>query len=437
MVLMKNVVLVTVDCLRADHMGCYGYKRDTSPFLDRLSKKGLFFKNAFSNGPNTRHSVPSFLSSTYPLLFFDEAKGGRLSSGRKTLAEVLKKKGYTTLAVHSNPYVSKFYGYDRGFDFFNDFLMGQVDADVDRNIFSKIISDGFKGLKAVLMKKLPHETGEQINKEVFKILEDVEGPFFCWVHYMDVHMPYVPPNRFLHELDLKSFSHIKKVWMGKKINDLDSRDKIKDSEIEDYVDLYDGCIRYNDWILKDFIKKLEEKYPDTIFIITADHGEEFREHGGLSHVEKLYDELLHVPLFFYGKDVKSNTIKKPVSLLNLAPSILYLLGFGNDFLFQGENFLDSEDFVIAEAYRDKPIFCYRDLEWKIIFNESDIEIYDIKKDPGETRNLYDSMKDKKEFKSIKNLIDRHIEDLKKERKKRKTSLQESHIKKVARRLKNI
>ncbi|HEC93049.1 MAG TPA: hypothetical protein ENI51_08685 [Candidatus Atribacteria bacterium] len=153
--MMTNVVLITVDCLRADHMSCYGYHRNTTPYMNSLAEKSLFFKNAFANGPNTRHSVPSFLTSTYPLLFLQEAQGGKIHPGRKTIAEILKNNGYTTAAIHSNPYISAFYGYNRGFDFFNDFLLGQVEDDIKRNVFSKTVKEIVKGVKAVVMKKLP------------------------------------------------------------------------------------------------------------------------------------------------------------------------------------------------------------------------------------------------------------------------------------------
>ncbi|HDN81131.1 MAG TPA: hypothetical protein ENG41_00185, partial [Methanomicrobia archaeon] len=312
---MKNVVLLTVDCLRADHMSCYGYKRETTPFIDRLAKKSLFFKNAFSNGPNTRHSVPSFLSSTYPLLFLQEINGGKFHIGRRSVAEILKNNGYATAAVHSNPYISKFYGYDRGFDYFNDFLLGQVEDEIKESRLKKIFREVVKGLKAITLHKLPHEDGKRINYEGLRWLENVDEPFFLWLHYMDVHMPYVPPNQFLEEIGVKKYSHIKKVWMGKKIDDIKMRDKIKDEEIMDYINLYDGCVRYTDSLLKEIVSKIEKRYPDTIFIITADHGEEFREHGDLSHLEKLYDELLHIPLLFYGKGIDDRIIEKPVSLI--------------------------------------------------------------------------------------------------------------------------
>jgi len=434
---MKNIVLITVDCLRADHMGCYNYKRNTTPYLDKISKNGLFFKNAFANGPNTRHSVPSFLTSTYPLLFSDEAKNGKFNEGRKTIAEILKEKGYTTLAIHSNPYVSKFYGYDRGFDYFNDFLIGQVEIERKTNTVQKKFNEIIKGLKAIFTGKLPHEDGETINKEVLKSIKEKKSPFFLWIHYMDVHMPYIPPNEFLEKIGVKKYSNMKKVWMGKKIDDIKMREKIKKKEIKDYINLYDGCIRYTDEIIKKLITKIEKKYSDTIFIITADHGEEFREHGDLSHIEKLYDELLHVPLIFYGKDVKKKTVEKTVSLIDLAPTILYLLGFGKSKFFQGKSFFDSDEHIIAEALKEKRLTAYRDKKWKFILKKDCYELYNIKEDPGEKNDLSDKEGCEKEIKKFKEILEKHIKSINEERKKRKTNVHKKILKKSLGRIKQI
>jgi len=434
---MKNVVLITVDCLRADHIGIYNYKRNTTPYLDDISKKGLLFKNAFANGPNTRHSVPSFLTSTYPLLFDDEAKSGKFQEGRKTIVEVLKEKGYTTLAVHSNPYVSKFYGYDRGFDYFNDYLAGQVEIEKDVNLVQEKFNQIIKGLKALIIAKLPHEDGKTLNKQVSSWMKETKSPFFLWVHYMDVHMPYIPPNEFLKKIGVKTYSNIKKVWMGKKIDDIKMRGKIKDKEIKDYINLYDGCIRYTDEIIKKLIKKIEKNYPETIFIITSDHGEEFREHGDLSHIEKLYDELLHVPLIIYGKGIKKKKVEKPVSLIDLSPTILNLLGINNSNYFQGKPFFDSNDFIIAEALKDKRLTAYRDKKWKFILKEDGCELYDINKDPSEKNNLFDKKGYEKEKKKFKDILEKHIKSTNEERKKRKTSVHKKKVKMTLGRLKQI
>lgn len=435
---MKNVVLLTVDCLRADHMSCYGYRRETTPFIDRLAKKSLFFKNAFSNGPNTRHSVPSFLSSTYPLLFLQEINGGKFHIGRRSVAEILKNNGYATAAVHSNPYISKFYGYDRGFDYFNDFLLGQVEDEIKESRLKKIFREVVKGLKAITLHKLPHEDGKRINYEGLRWLENVDEPFFLWLHYMDVHMPYVPPNQFLEEIGVKKYSHIKKVWMGKKIDDIKMRDKIKDEEIVDYINLYDGCVRYTDSLLKEIVSKIEKRYPDTIFIITADHGEEFREHGDLSHLEKLYDELLHIPLLFYGKGIDDRIIEKPVSLISLVPTILHLLGINDNRWLQGKNVFESEEFIIAEAWREKPITAYRDLEWKFIISGSERELYNITEDGQEKFNLYDSKdgKVKEKISLFEKIIRRHITNLDKERNARNTYLQKEKVRRFVRKMRS-
>ena len=433
--LMTNVVLITVDCLRADHLGCMGYARDTSPFLDKLSKKSMFFTNAFANGPNTRHSVPSFLSSTYPLLFTQEAKGRSFHPGRTSIAEVLKKHGYATAGIHSNPYVSAFYGYDRGFDFFNDFLLGQVEDDVKTSAIKKKYKEAVKGFKAVFFHRLPHETGEEINHEVFNWMEERNHPFFLWVHYMDVHMPYVPSNKYLKELNLPTCAHMKKIWMGKKIDDVNLRDEIKDDDIPDYVNLYDGTIRYTDRILKELIEGIEKKHSDTLFIVTADHGEEFREHGGLSHVEKLYNELLHVPLFFYGKNVEGKKVEKPVSLLSIAPEILQYLQIEKENSFQGKPFNESSGYIISEALRDHRLTSYRDRDWKLILSKEKKELYHLSEDPGEQENVFDRFKNNQEIKDREKILHHHILNMVQERKKRQTLIQKNKIKGVAQRLK--
>lgn len=432
--LMTNVILITVDCLRADHLKCLGYHRNTSPFLDDLSKKSLFCTHAFANGPNTRHSVPSFLSSTPPLLFNQEANGGRFHPGRKSIAEVLKSQGFSTGGIHSNPYVSAFYGYNRGFDYFNDFLLGQVEDDVKKNPIQKKIQETIKGVKALVFQQLPHETAETVNKEVFRWLEGNEGPFFLWVHYMDVHMPYVPPNSYLKDLGIKSYIHARKIWMGKKIDDVKLRDDIKDEEIKDYINLFDGTIRYTDEKIKELIDHIEKRCSDTLFIITADHGEEFREHGGLSHGEKLYDELIHVPLFLYGKMIDPAVFDTVVSLLDVAPTILDVLNVKKDFFFWGNNLLDADGMVFSEAYNQGNIISARTVDYKLIVSPNNIELYDLNEDPSESKNIYQHEKDKSSIIELKKNIEQHVIALEKRAKQFEKIRKRDKIKQISRRV---
>lgn len=439
---MKNIVLLVIDSLRADHMSCYGYKRQTTPFIDTLAKKSLIFKNAFANGPKTRYSCPSFLSSTYPLLFLEEAKTNKFHEGRKSIAEMLKKNGYETAAIHSNPYLSRFYGYNRGFDYFKDFLLEQIEQvgnKMKKNKISKTLHELVKDSKTVFMKKLPYEDGEKINEEVFRWLEKSNEPFFLWVHYMDVHTPYIPPNKFLENLDLKKYNYIKKLWLGKKMG-IKWREKIKDEEIKDYINLYDGCIRYVDWLIKKLISKLKEKYDDTLFVITADHGEEFMEHGSLLHGEKLYDELLHVPLIFCGKDIEKKTIEKPVSLISLIPTIFSFLGIQKNKWLQGENVFEANDFIIAETIvesgtlKNERITAYRNNEWKFIMKGNERELYNLKEDAGELNNLYNSKKYGEKVEMFEKILNTHIKMLEEERKRRETWLQKEKTKKAIRKI---
>jgi arylsulfatase A-like enzyme len=404
---MKNVVLITVDCLRADHVSFYGYKRNTTPFLDKIARKGLIFPSAFANGPNTRLSIPTLLTSTYPLLFLQEAQNGRFHQGRISIATLLKEYGFATAGIHSNPYISKFYGYDRGFDYFNDFLIGQVEDEITQTKAKKTIRELVKGFKAVVSHKLPHEDGTTINNQAFTWVEEITEPFFLWVHYMDTHMPYVPPNEFLNLMDVKSYSHIKKIWMGKKIDDVEMRKTIPNEEVTDYVNLYDGCIRYVDQIIKSLITQVQNKFSDTLFVITADHGEEFREHGDLGHHEKLYDELLHVPLFFYGQEIKPGKIDEVVALIDVVPTIFHFLGFKQPSEMQGTTIHKKKKFIIAEAWRNSRSTAYRDEEWKLILSDTTKELYHLPHDKLEQNNVYQDTY-KKEIHQVEEILNNHI-----------------------------
>ena len=225
--------------------------------------------------------------------------------------------------------------------------------------------------------------------------------------------------------------------MGKKIDDVEMREKIRDEEVPDYINLYDGCIRYTDWVLQSLIRKIEKNFPETLFVITADHGEEFREHGGLGHEEKLYDELLHIPLIFYGKDVGGSRMEKPVSLLHLVPTIFHFLGLqGNEWM-QGKNVFEmTEEYIIAEAWKGERITAYRDSEWKLIISGDKKELYNLRDDPKEQQNLYEREEHKEKCREFEKIINNHVEMLEEERKRRMTWLQKEKIRKAMRRMRD-
>jgi len=420
--MIKNVILITIDTLRANHLSCYGYYRKTSPTIDRLAREGVLFKNAFSNGPWTPFSFPSILTSTYPLQF---PFNFHLSSDRITISEVLKKNGYSTAAFHSNPYLSRFYGYDRGFDVFSDFLFTEERMEVGENhilqsmekIIKKILNERTYNLLSKLRKivskkwkKLMEfdqryiEDAGSINKKAVEWLRNVKEPFFLWIHYMDVRMGYIPPKKCLEYLkDFNSSpdeTKIRKLCEKKYRHKYSRKQSFSDEEIKLFIDLYDAEIRYVDGHIKLLINEVNnmDLTYDTLIVITADHGEEFLEHGDIAHGPKLYDELLHVPLIFHAPELGKGVIDDLVSLIDLAPTIVDILGIEKPKQWLGESLLPlirsnkkrTNRGIISEVLHDgRRKICYRTKKWKLIFDEGGnrYELYDLERDKKEINNV--------------------------------------------------
>lgn len=420
----KNVILITIDDLRADHLGCFGYSRNTSPNLDSLATEGILFLQAISNGPGTRPSFQSILTSTYPLMY-----GGYeyLLDKRTTIAEVLKENRYSTAAFHSNPFLSRFYGYHRGFDMFDDNIgvkrLGSNDAKqkiidklrTNEKLFA-IIKRMYSFFKSV---ELPYATADMINRKAITWMKTNQDKFFLWLHYMDVHSPFVPPYNHLREFHPHHISR----WEMLKLNEMINKpNEISKDELKTLIDLYDGGIRYLDDAIGSFLNELKETgiLDSTIIIVTSDHGEEFKEHGGLGHGPKLYDVSLHVPLIFYIPEFmdKNAAIKNQVSLLDIAPTILDLIGIQQNENFQGTSLVpiikghQKSSGVISEVSHGgnslkidptKRKISYRTENWKYIHDEENncCELYDLQSDPNETKNLIGQERKKaKEFESM-------------------------------------
>ncbi|MEM2951062.1 MAG: sulfatase, partial [Nitrososphaeria archaeon] len=266
-----NVLLLSIDCLRYDSLGVFGNKNHLTPFLDSVSEQCIIFTQAHSTGPYTQASFPGILTSSY---YLDFGRTPYLSTQRTLISEVLQKNGIVTAAFHSNPYLSEFFGWNRGWNTFYDSMNEEVSE------------------------KQPFISGHAINMKVrnwFKTKK--EGPFFLWVHYMDVHEPYIPKKEYLNsvypELDINEdemFTLFKEVLLKRDISDKNKVLLLKK--------LYDAKVREVDDYVKELFAILEEfsLLKDTWIIILSDHGDEFSEHGGLSHDGKMYEELIHVPL---------------------------------------------------------------------------------------------------------------------------------------------
>jgi arylsulfatase A-like enzyme len=406
----EGVLLVTVDALRADHCGFCGYDGRTTPFLDSLAEEALVLESAFAVGPGTPSSFASLFSSRYPLEF-----GGYegFSATRPSLPEHLQRRGVTTAGVHSNPYLSRHYGYDRGFDRFDDSF---EEAD-EPGLFERVKTEA-----GALLSR--HETAYRLGRRLFLAVFDEEKPYvdatettdrvldrladapdrsFCWAHYLDVHGPYLPPDE-----------HLDRELPPGRVEALNERMQADDPdlggrELADLEALYDGELRYVDAEIRRLFGTLEARgrLEDTAVVVTADHGEEFLDHGRLGHHPTLYDELIHVPLLVWlppgareELDARATGgVPEQVSLLDVAPTVTDLLGVEPAPRFGGRSVLRESGrghpvvsevsnphgvLKVDERFRRRAV---RTGEWKLIVGPDGEELYDLDADPDELEDL--------------------------------------------------
>jgi len=431
----KHVFLITVDCLRADFLGCIG-GTNLTPNIDELAKRSVLFSKAFANGPGTNQSFPAILTSTYFLMH----DGFHLSPHYPTLAEILRRNGFKTVAFHSNPFLSKIFGWDRGFDEFYDFMdaikspSGFITKQQGLSLKKKVARCLVTNLGASrntriqhLLKKfyyslsgfeIPYLEGNELNRQVFKWIErNIDNSFFLWMHYMDPHYPYIPPEPYLED-----FSSRKKAF---EYNLSANYNNPSQEETEIFRDLYIGEVRYIDFCIKNFVEFLKNReiLEDSLVFLMADHGHAFMEHNKFGHnPEILYNEVLHVPLLIHGWDF-SDKISFPVQLMDAPPTILDVLGIENSNTFIGDSLVS----IIKEKIVNRPIFsesakpdlinlkyntnqkaisCIQG-EWKLIINElwGTKELYHLEKDFEENYNFI--LSEKRIAKKLAQLIQNH------------------------------
>jgi len=302
-----NVVLLSADALRADHLSCYGYERETSPVLDDLASESLVFEHAYSASSHTREAVPALLTGQYPDVAVDD--GYHLAS--ESIAERLSDAGYATGGFHSNPFVSRAYGFDRGFDEFDDDLhLGQ----------HKLVALAQRALDK--LRNRHYARAEEINERALAWVDSLgEEPLFLWNHYMDTHGPYEPPGEYRALYADRQVSDREAQSLYQRA--IDDPESITDDERQLLIDLYDAEIRYNDAQIGAFLDALRERelFEESLLIITADHGDAFGEHGYYEHPRHLHDELVHVPLLVRLPDGASGTVETPASTLDVAATV--------------------------------------------------------------------------------------------------------------------
>ncbi len=378
---MKNVVLLTLDATRKDVFGLYGNTRGLTPFIDSLKDRSTVFTGCQSAGPYTQASFPAILCSGY---YLDYGKPEGLDPRRTLVSEVLKQVGVYTAGFHSNPYCSAMLGWDRGWDTFYDSL----DDDLDDE-------------------RIPYIRGNVINKKVTDWLSQhtkskTYAPFFLWLHYMDVHEPYMPERRYVDMVDPSITINQDEMYELFE-NTLLKRDVSDPAKVALLKKLYDVHVREVDTYVESFFRSMDGMgiLKDTAVIITSDHGDEFNEHGGLSHDDKLYSELIDVPLLIYGTG--GNSCRgEVVSSADIPPTILNLFGLEPPQSFKGQSLLPACKYANKCAFGEaidqksvkggdigKDVYFCRKGDMKLIYraDTKSPELYDLRKDPGELNNI--------------------------------------------------
>jgi arylsulfatase A-like enzyme len=422
-----NVVLVLIDTLRADHLGCYGYERIETPVMDRLANEGMAFTRAFSTASWTRPSTASLLTSLYPTEH--GAISGRpedmLPESRLTLAEVLQAEGYSTVGILGNDTIRSSLGFGQGFDTCVD------TSDIPRRNAQLNNLILLRALQYTPFRwKFPCDNGifpraAEINSALQEILDvGAQQPFFLYLHYVDPHSPYgsPPPFHRMYDPDYQGTTVAmpeKPLWLLREDASHPPYTHVPltltKRDLTHLVALYDEDITYMDHHLGQMLKALEGQglLDNALVIITSDHGEEFLEHGGIEHGETLFDDQVHVPLIFWSRQelpqlVDTNGL---VSLVDVMPTILEVLGIAVPEGLSGQSLVSGDqagspdepvhEFIFAEENcpidrRFVDIMLRTETEKLMLSKVSpflldgdweEIHYYDLVNDPGEQRNL--------------------------------------------------
>ncbi|WP_276271699.1 sulfatase [Haloarcula litorea] len=425
---MTNIVLVTVDSLRADRVGCYGHERDTSPTVDALADEGLQF-DGYANAHATRASFPAILTGTYPLEF---GGAGYMSEGRSIVAEPLSAAGYHTGGFHSNLWLSRDYGYDRGFDHFYDSksdpsLLARLRSWVKLNVPQDSAVYGLLQRlydtteeKAGVNVGNTYQDAEVITDRAVDWLADADESFFCWVHYMDVHHPYVPRTEAAASFGLDlDCSQQEAIRLRRKM--LEEPGELTDAEHRTILDLYDAEIRYTDREIGRLLDAVDRHTDEeTAVVLTADHGEELGDHGAYGHSSTMYDEILHVPFVVSppeSAELDPARAGEAVELLDVPPTVCDLAGVEPPETYRGRSALDrlgtgDQPAVISETDLDEEYkLSLRADGWKYIWDRETerTELYDLDADPGETDDVVETASERAE--SMRETLTEHLGDL--------------------------
>jgi arylsulfatase len=370
----RNVVLIVVDALRADHLGSYGYTKATTPHLDRLAARSVRAANAYSAATWTVPSIASLFTSTLPSVHriterpdSSDPRLAILPPRYLLVSEVLRNYGYRTGMITTIGWVSAESGYDQGFD-------ELIRAD--------------------------RRDDDLVSRAERFIEQHANEPFFLYVHFIDMHDYYDARNLFAAKPipiglspAILALQHAtpSEVYQALE-DDLSQPGRLSTTDRDFLVAAYDRGLAETDRLIGRLLMGLERLnlMNRTCVVVTADHGERFLEHGALVHGgDALYDEVLHIPFLLFAPGLAPRVIAAPVSELDIAPTVLEALGIASPPAFQGRSVLRGGGdgrAVIAEGRRSLKLITP---EWSYLYGEDGARegLYDRRADPGERHNL--------------------------------------------------
>lgn len=367
-----SILLISLDTLRADFVGSYGMPDPVSPFLDRLAKEWVCFSDCIVQAPWTLASHMSLMTSQYPNVHNVNIAEASLDQEKTTLAEILSNAGWYTQGFYSNPFLGGQFGFRKGF-----------------------IDYGNVGMRHGYQATQGFTSWVQSYQET--------KPFFVFLHYNDPHNPYIAPDSYYNLFNRSYSGHI-----TGKTEDIVKyvRIPMDPADLHHVRSLYASEVRYLDTQLNLVFNRLKELnlFDNLLIVITADHGEEFKEHGQLEHNQTLYDELLRVPLlikFPKSMSIDPQLFVRQVKNLDILPTILETVGLpipqdsvqGHSLLplITGADPMTSAlDVIFSESANTHKV-SVRSPAWKYIYDRrtKTEELYNLNTDPAEQTNVKD------------------------------------------------
>jgi arylsulfatase A-like enzyme len=371
-----HVFVYLIDTLRTDHLGCYGYERPITPNIDRFAAEATLFENAVGQSSWTRSSVASLLTGLWPGAHGTNGRRDRLPEEAETVAEMLAVNGYLTAAFMTNPNTARNFGFAQGFEVFR-----QV--------------------------RRPSTRSDNVNRHVVSWLEEValDRPLFVYIHTIDPHDPYLPPEEFRRrfapgseELAVKIATQPRRQTWGSAA-----------SVLEQLKDLYDAEIAFNDLSFGEFLSVLRrlDLYENSFVVLVSDHGEEFREHGAWTHGKNLHGESLNFPFivkFPYQEEGVRRT--EVTQHIDLVPTLADYIGIAAPSFVEGRSLVDSRrggrgasgnGAVFSHLHLDGPLSTsVVDGDWKLIVRAlrrggTARELYNWRTDSGELQNRVEDL----------------------------------------------